>query len=238
MNNRLFIGVILLLLFSCKQTVDKQELPSYFCRPELETFFGGPDTLPVVTFSPNNSFEGITKLLTVYFDTINPVINYRVILKMDSSHRAIFIKAKQINPNLYRDLGCVFNTFETRINSENELLIEGEISQVDEVKIRYKNYLKELYAYKKSYRFSINLIWDKSASCDTIFKTLQHIVHGYTEHINEFAQTKFKKPLSSLSRTEIEELLILFPFHLFLRTTQDDTLLIPVPLLESLLIEN
>lgn len=222
MNNRIFIGAILLLLFSCKQTVEKQELPSYFCRPELETFFGGSDTLPVVTFSPSDSFESIKPSFLRHFDSISEDISIRVPISIDSLKKTVYVKTTFENPFVIKPVGCYSRSNILRIHLDND-----SITINNENKIPYDslkklitadilNYGRNIYLSGSPNKMIVILRWDMKIKAAVFNLALKSIIDGHIKALNITSVKYFNKHLCSITKDDFNKLVSSFRFNLIL----------------------
>ncbi|MGV3596666.1 MAG: hypothetical protein ACO1PI_02295 [Bacteroidota bacterium] len=202
--------------------MDKQELPSYFCRPELETFFGGSDTLPVVTFSPNDSFESIKPSLLKHLDSSNEYISIRVPIKIDSSKKTVYIKTTNQNPFAHIPIVCYNRRNILRIYLDND-----SITINNENKIPYDslnklitanilNYGRNMYLSGSPNKMVVILKWNVQIKTEVFNLALKSIIDGHIKALNITSSKYFNKHLCSITKSDLDRIMSSFRFNLIL----------------------
>ena len=78
------VGLLAIIsIVACKQTRQKEEPKSYFCSPQLEAFFSGADSLPVIEFEYDDSLSLIKERLAQLIDTNTTSQDYFIFFKIN-----------------------------------------------------------------------------------------------------------------------------------------------------------
>jgi hypothetical protein len=239
MKNSIILCVVV-LFFSCKQNPPIQEPKSYFCSPQLEEFFSGADSLPVIEFKHTDSFAFIKEQLTQVIDTNTTLHDYFVSFKIkytfDSALSPVYLKVFIENPfPAFLPPYCGHrNRIDIRINSNDQYLVEGEYG--DSVAIQ-KMIFKDMTNYGKDPEYSdsplkatTSIKWDYGTSKRAFDNTIKAIISGYTEVLNTVALRKYNKEFCSLTSQECDSITTNYGFNLQLGYVAIIPMKIPLPL--------
>lgn len=208
------------LLISCLTKQKEKELPSYFCNENLERYFAGNDSLPIININPNDSFGVIRESVDSLYKLIDinettPLFNFNVLI--DSGHKTISLKGMLFDYDPFEKRYPYFGkriVFEIRLNIAGQLLIEGELGDTQTVK---EFLFKNLNTYRKDLKYAItSLQWDKGVKPEFYNNTIKAIIDGYIDVLKFISQNNYKKPLCELNISEFDSLSKSIPFKLSL----------------------
>lgn len=238
----LFLFITPIILFvSCSPK--EKELHSYFCNENLERYFAGNDSLPIININPNDSFstirDTVLSLLDFQYPSDDPYPEFIFPFKTDSSSKPIYIK----NSFMYYFFSCTSdmpelnwrNVLEIVLNSKGQLLIEGELKDV--------KYVRELV-----YKFIINngenvnysdtsiiatIIFQRDSIVDAkqFNSTIKGIIDGYTDALNYESKRKFNKAFCDLTKAESNTIIDIIPFNFHLEYPETNPFYLSPPLL-------
>lgn len=235
MIRTVFLLAILVFL-SC--SLKEKESTSYFQCKNLEKYFAGIDTLPVILFNITDSSDYLKKTIdSLSKATIDVIIKFRVRIDVDSLSRPVFLQSYSFNkyspensiPYLEKR-----NVLEIRQNSADMLLIEGELGDTQYLK---KQVVKFITNFGKDKMYSdnprsntISFQWDKGTSQKAFNLTLKAIIESYTEILKKASFKQKKKKYCELTVPERDSLNTEYPFRIHLGFPQVQSNYPPPPL--------
>lgn len=233
MSKHFVIGFTILLSLSCDKTVEKKELPSYFCRPELETFFGGADSLPVITFSPSDSFGSIKSSLLKHFDSNSLFVSIRIPISIDNSKKIVFLKTEYQNPFAHIPIVCYTRHNILRIYLDNNSITINDENKIPHDSLRkliaadILNYGRNMYLSDNPNKMVVILKWDIQIKKEIFNLALKSIIDGYIEALNIASSRYFNKHLCSITKNDFDKLISSFRFslHPHFPEIEDDNLI-------------
>lgn len=214
----------MLVIVSCKQSTQQEEPKSYFCSPQLEAFFSGADSLPVIEFKYDDSFTLIKERLTNLIDTNTPPKGYFIFFKIkytiDSALSPIYLKVFIENPfPVFLPPYCgLRQNIEIIINSRGLLLIEGELGDTSNigsvVSKNIINYGKDPNYSSSPSRAITSISWDYQTHETDFNNVIKTILSAYTQVLKQAAQTTYNKDFCQLTATQTDSLLVNYDFKL------------------------
>jgi len=212
-------GIILFvtLLVACEPK--SQSPPSYFCRPELEAFFAGPDSLPVIEFKHTDSFEVVEKILIEKTDWEKETsVAFRIPFQPDSLHKPVFVKIILHNHNNAIICFSLRNIIDIRINSLEWCLIEREVEKPDKVRTTI---IDNLLNFGRSPSYAVNpqktvlrLIWDPSISSAYFDDLIKKAIDGYSDAVNIYSIRKYSQSFCDLDSSRADTVINALSFNL------------------------
>ncbi len=219
------VGLLAIIsIVACKQTRQKEEPKSYFCSPQLEAFFSGADSLPVIEFEYDDSLSLIKERLARLIDTTTTTQDYFVFFKIkytiDRGKSPIYLKVFIRNPfPAFLPPYCGFkNRLDIRINSIGQYLVEAEYQDTSNVKAmvikHIKNYGKEPEYSDSPLKANTRIIWDYQTHETNFNYIIKTILSAYTQVLEQAAQTTYNKDFCQLTATQTDSLLVNYDFKL------------------------
>ncbi len=210
----LFLGSIFLLT-SCSTEQKEKELPSYFCNENLEKYFAGNDSLPIININPNDSFNTL-KRITDSLENLDDYLatySFNTLITPDSSFKPILFRIS-IAPYLAPAFVPLKKIYD--FNKRNLLIINvvGEnLYQLDTNRgngIFLKKYIKEFVINngKNPYLSDnptigiVSLSISKNLPFEHYIQALKTIIDGYRDILDTVSKEKYNKPYCSLSFKE------------------------------------
>jgi hypothetical protein len=219
MKNIITLSVVV-LFFSCQQTPPTQEAKSYFCSPQLETFFSGSDSLPVIEFSHTDTFAIIKKRLLQFIDTTQTDYDFNTYFKIKLKLDSFLVYTKVCIKHLFPQMECFPkpNSVDIRINSLGQYLIDGEYvdtSTIREMVIKnITNWGKDFYYSDSPLKAVTIIVWDYHTPEIDFNNAFKAIISGYTEVLNQASLTRYKKGFCSLTTTQADSIIVGYNFRL------------------------
>ncbi len=215
---------ICIVLVACRQSLVKEEPKSYFCSPQLEAFFSGDDSLPVIEFKYSDSFALIRERLARLIDTTTTSQDYFVFFKIkftiDRGKSPIYLKVFIRNPfPVYLPAYCGFkNRLDIRINSIGQYLVEAEYQDTANVKAmvikHITNYGKEPEYSDSPLKANTRIIWDYQTHERYFNDVIKTILSAYTQALEQAAQNTYNKDFYQLTVPQTDSLLVNYDFKL------------------------
>lgn len=229
---RILTPLILFITFLASCSTKEKELPSYFCNENLERYFAGNDSLPIININPNDSFGVIRKSVDSLYKLIDinevtPTFKFNVLL--DSGYKPLTLKGIFFDYDPFDQLYPCFGirlVFEIRLNSIGQLLIEGELGDTQTVRhFIFKNIMNygknPNYASNPQYAVT-SFQWDIGIEPKYYKSTLKSIIGGYKDVLLHLSYKNFQKPLCELNANEFDSLSESIPFRLSLGYPETD----------------
>lgn len=210
-------GLILLvsLLVACQPK--PQGPSSYFCRPELEEFFAGPDSLPVIEFKHTDSFEVIEKQLIEKTDwEKESVVMYRIPVNYNSYKSYLRV----VKTNFNNGIICFSknNIITIVLDSSDKYLIENKtgsdstISNI--VRDAVLNHGRDVDLPSDPSKTSVWLHYDKKSSEKSFYGALKSIVDGYIMAVDNRSFHRYGKSICEVNSTQADSVLINIPLYI------------------------
>jgi hypothetical protein len=222
---RILTPLILFITFLASCSTKEKELPSYFCNENLERYFAGNDSLPTININPNDSFGVIRKSVDSLYKNLDYPPNFRFPINLTDSSKTIFIQTRFFNyyPDGFDALtGCgnMRNVLEVLLTSKNQLLIEGELFEVDSLQ---SFVFKFITNYGKDPNYSdhpsiatISLQKDTTVNSNTYFRIIKSVIDGYNATSNYESKRKYRKLFCELNTAESSIISEIIPFNFYI----------------------
>lgn len=209
------------LLASC--TSKEKELPSYFCNQNLERYFAGNDSLPVININPNDSFVVIRKSVDSLYYIAKKNSGYpsfRVSIEIDSLYKTVFIETNFLG--YYPDgdgpmyCGNTRNILDIKLKNKNLITIEEDSCSINTLRSivleHITNYGKNAYLSDNPNVAVINLLWDNKVSKSFYHTIIKEIIDSYIVALEKESHIYFGKKLCKLDSNQLGILKINIPF--------------------------
>jgi hypothetical protein len=220
----LFLGSIFLLI-SCLTEPKKKELPDYFECENLERYFAGNDSLPVININPNDSFGVIRKSVDSLYQNQKYPPRFRFSINLATLFSKTFIQTSFFDyyPDGFEALiGCgnKRNVLEVLLTSKNKLLVEGELFEIDTLENIVFGFINN---YGKDPNYSdnpsialITLQKDTTVSSKLYYKIVKAIVNGYSNVLDYESNRRYKKTFCKLNTAESDTISEIIPFNFYI----------------------
>lgn len=226
MQKLYFFLALTLVIVSCKQDTQQEEPKSYFCSPQLEAFFSGADSLPVIEFKHTDTVTVFLEKLYKVIDTPCYYANFRIPFILDSNKTALPLKVSVSNLPFPSPIICGRINDEVRVYLDNDdkyLVIIDSVVYGDTSLIR-KTAAKHLKNNGVDPHYSVSpkkavfvISWSRKISRKKFDAAIKAIINGYTEVINDASFKKFNKEFCLLTPIEGGEIISQYNFNLKLR---------------------
>lgn len=197
---------------SCNvQKEDKKEQTPIYCKYNLDYLFSVNDSIPKFEIDYSQDKDSIFDFIESHFENDSCWHNRSFGLIMDTNTVVKINYSKSCSSDYYIACGrgYRYNTvFRASLNSQGELLMEGEISEPNQIAHAvFNKFANQNFPHV----FSI-IKWKSNTPTNTIKHVLTEIIRGYSLCYTKLAHDIFNKELHQLNTIQMDSLTKIIPF--------------------------